>query len=285
MLESGGRGRIRQVISRNVDSLDRGNGSFLRGANSILHGTDLPLQSRLVTDSGRNTSEQRTDFGTGLRESENVVNKKQNILSVDIPEVFGLGETSQSDTHSHTSRFVHLSEDKSALGFSSVVNLNDSGVTHFVVEVISLTGSFSNTGEHGVTTVTHGDVVDQFHNQDGLSDTSTSEESNLSSLLVRGNQVNDFNSDGKNFFLGNTVFEQRRVSVNGPPRSSNRTTLVIRVTKDVHDTAQHTISDGNSDGSFEPGDFHTREQVFGVLRVMHRARPSPSQAATSMTTR
>merc|ERR1719499_436888 len=277
MLEGRGRGRIRQVISRNIDSLDRGNGSFLRGANSILDCTNLPFQSGLVTDSGRNTSEQRTDFGTGLRESENVVNEQQHVLSVDITEVFGLGQTSKSNSHSHTSRLVHLSEHKSAFGLSSVMNFNNSSVTHFVVEVISFTSSFSDAGEHRVTTVTHSDVVNQFHNQDRFSDTSTSKQTNLSSFLVRGNQVNDFNSDGKNFFLGNTVFEQRRVSVNRPPRSSNGATLVIGVSKNVHDTSQHAFSHRNGDGSFEPRDFHTREKVFGIFQgnATSKAFPFP----------
>merc|ERR1719300_754079 len=105
------------------------------------------VSHRLVTDSRRNTTEQGTDFGTSLCETENIINEQQHILSVNITEVFCLSQTSKSNAHSHSGGFVHLSENKGALRLSSFVDLNNTGVHHFVVEIISFSSSFTNTSE------------------------------------------------------------------------------------------------------------------------------------------
>ena len=39
--------------------------------------------------------------------------------------------------------------------------------------------------------MTLGNIVDQLHNQHGLSNTGTAKQSNLASSLVRGQQIND----------------------------------------------------------------------------------------------
>lgn len=56
MGEGGGRGGIGQIIGRDVDGLDGGNGSLLGGGNSLLHTTHIGGKSGLVTDSGRNST-------------------------------------------------------------------------------------------------------------------------------------------------------------------------------------------------------------------------------------
>jgi hypothetical protein len=60
-----------------------------------------------------------------------------------------------------------------------------------VVQVVTLTGTLTDTGEHRVTTVSLGDVVDQLLDKHSLSDTGTSEETDLSSTGVGGKQVDD----------------------------------------------------------------------------------------------
>ena len=54
-----------------------------------------------------------------------------------------------------------------------------------MVKVISLSGSFSYSGENGISAVLCGNVSDQFLNQDRLSYAGTPEQSNLSAFLVR----------------------------------------------------------------------------------------------------
>jgi hypothetical protein len=66
-------------------------------------------------------------------------------------------ETSQGNTSTSPRRFVHLTENKSHLGFT--IKLNDRGFLHFVVQIVTLTSTLAHTCEHRVTTVSLCDVV------------------------------------------------------------------------------------------------------------------------------
>lgn len=75
--EGGGRGRISQIVSRDVDSLDGSNGTLLGGGNSLLHTTHVDGEGGLVTDGRGDTTKQSRHLRTGLGESENVVDEEQ----------------------------------------------------------------------------------------------------------------------------------------------------------------------------------------------------------------
>ena len=105
-----------------------------------------------------------------------------------------------------------LTVDEGDLGSGSV-DLDDSSLNHFVVKIVSFASSFSNTGEHRVTyaavitggqcmlsirtTVSLGDVVDQFHDEHSLADSSTAEETDFTSLRVRSDQVHNLSGQFK----------------------------------------------------------------------------------------
>ena len=57
-----------------------------------------------------------------------------------------------------------------------VLEVDDSGLNHLVVQVVSLAGTLAHPGEHGVTTVGLGHVVDQLHDQYSLAHTGTAEQ-------------------------------------------------------------------------------------------------------------
>ena len=57
-----------------------------------------------------------------------------------------------------------------------VLQWDDTTFNHFIVQVVSFTGSFSDTSKDWVTTVSLSDVVNKFHNQYSFSDTSTTEQ-------------------------------------------------------------------------------------------------------------
>jgi hypothetical protein len=76
-----------------------------------------------------------------------------------------------------------------------------------VVKVISFSGSFTDTGEYRVTSMSLCNVVNKFLNKHGFSDTGSSEESNLSSSSVRGEEINDFDTGDQEFGSGTLVFE------------------------------------------------------------------------------
>lgn len=115
------------------------------------------------------------DGGVVLGEPKNVVNEEQHVLALFISEVSTVlisyvqsftqciqdllsnGKTSKSDTGTGTRGLVHLTEDKGDLGVT--VKLNDGSLLHLVVQIVTLTGTLTDTSEDGETTVGLGDVV------------------------------------------------------------------------------------------------------------------------------
>lgn len=67
-----------------------------------------------------------------------------------------------------------------------------------MVQVVAFTSTLADTTEDRVTTVGLGDVVDELLNEHSLSDTSTSEEADLSTSGVGGEQVNDLDTGFEN---------------------------------------------------------------------------------------
>jgi hypothetical protein len=98
MGEGGSRSRISQIISWNVDGLDGSNGSLGGGGNTLLHQTHVDGEGWLVTDGRWDTTEKSGHLGTGLGETENVVNEEKHILTLDVTEVLSDGETGKGDT-------------------------------------------------------------------------------------------------------------------------------------------------------------------------------------------
>lgn len=78
--EGGSRSRISQVVSRYIDSLDRGDRSLLGGGNSFLHATHVSGQGWLVSYGGGDTTQQGGYFGTGLKNNDVKNNKIINYL-------------------------------------------------------------------------------------------------------------------------------------------------------------------------------------------------------------
>ena len=193
MGEGGSRGGIGQIISGYEDGLDGGNGSVSGSGNSFLEGTQISSEGRLVTDSGRDTSEKGRHFRASLGESEDVIDEQKHILVLFVSEVLSNGESGKSDTGSGTWGLVHLSVHESGLGAISF-DINDTGFNHLIVEIVTLTSSFSYSSEDGVTTMSLGDIVNKLHDKYGLTDTGTTEKSNLTSSGVGGKEIDNLDT-------------------------------------------------------------------------------------------
>ncbi len=229
MGESGSGSGIGKIIGRDVDGLDGGNGTLLGGGNSFLEGTQIGSQSGLITDGRGDTTQKGRHFRTSLSESEDVINEQQHILSLFlffrieflfkkiyffISEVFGKGKTSKTDSSSGTRGFVHLTVDQGTSG-ALTINSDDTGGNHFVVKIVTFSGSFTDTGEDGVTTMSLGDVVDEFLNEDSLTDTSTTEKTNLTTSSVGGQKIDDLNTSDQDISTRTLIFESGGISMDG----------------------------------------------------------------------
>ncbi len=104
-----------------------------------------------------------------------------------IPEVLCHGKTRQAYPHTGSWGFVHLTEDHGSL-------LDNAALGHFVIQVITLTGTLTNAGEDGIAIVGGGDVVDQLLNQNGLTHACAAEQADLAALGIGADQVDDLNA-------------------------------------------------------------------------------------------
>jgi hypothetical protein len=131
-------------------------------------------------------------LGLGLNVSSRPGNIKQHAE--------GITYTGKGDTGTSSGGLVHLTEDKGDLGLA--LELNDGGLLHFVVQIVTLTGTLTDTGEDGVTTVGLGDVVDELLDEDSLADTSATEQTNLTTTSVRSEKIDDLDTSLQNLSGG-----------------------------------------------------------------------------------
>src|SRR5690606_32692639 len=103
--------------------------------------------------------------------------------------------------------FVHLAEHEAGL-------VEHAGFFHFVVQVVTFTSTLTNTGKHRVSTVEFCNVINKLGNKDGLTNTSTSEETSFTTLYNRGDEVNRLNTSFKNLCFAALLVERWSGTVN-----------------------------------------------------------------------
>ena len=209
MSECGRRSRVCQVIGRYINCLHRCYRTFLCGCNSFLKCTQFICQCRLITYCGRHTSQQCRYFGTCLYETENIINKEQHVLMLFITEIFRHGQSCLSHTHTSSRRLIHLSKYQSGL-------IQNSRFFHFCPKVITFTGTFSNTSEDRISTMFCGDVTDQLLNQHGFTYTGATEQTDLTTLGIRCQKVDNLDTSLQHLYYRALIFKCWRFSVNTP---------------------------------------------------------------------
>lgn len=89
----------------------------------------------------------------------------------------------------------------------------------------------------------------QLLNKDSLADTSTTEQTNLTTTSIRSEKIDDLDTGDENLTLGRLLGEGRSLGVDGGVLGSlDGTALVDGVTGDVDDAAKGTGADGDHDG-------------------------------------
>eukprot|EP00128_Syssomonas_multiformis_P016704 Colp12_sorted_trinity150504_noHs@24768 len=263
--EGGGRGGISKIVGGHVNGLHGGNGTLLGGGNTLLHSTHVGGEGWLVTDSGGNTTEKGRHLGTGLSETENVVDEEKHVLTLEVTEVLSNGETSEGDTGTSTRGLVHLTVHKGSLR-TRAVQLDHTRLDHLVVEIVTLTGTLTDTSEHGVTTVGLGNVVDKLHNEHSLTDTGTTEETDLTTLGIGGEEIDDLDTSDKDLSLSRLVSVEGSLSVNGEGGLGvDRTTLIDGLTNHVNNATKSLVTDGDGDGGTSVEDGLTTDQTLSTV--------------------
>jgi hypothetical protein len=135
-----------------------------------------------------------------------------------------------------------------------------------VVKIVTLTSSLTDTSEDGETTVSLGDVVDKLLNEDGLTDTGTAEETNLTTTGIGGKKVDNLNTGREHLSRGRLVLERWGLGVNRSELVGlHRSTLVNRLTNDVQNTAKGATADRDSNRSTSVNDRSTTNKTLGTI--------------------
>ena len=108
-------------------------------------------------------------------------------------------------------------------------------------------------------------TYNQLLNEHSLADTGTSEETNLSTTSIRGEQVDDLDTSHQHLGSCALLHELGCLSVDRPPLVRlDRAALVDGVASDVHDTAERGVTDRNHDGGAGVPGLGTTGQTLGT---------------------
>jgi hypothetical protein len=119
------------------------------------------------------------------------------------------------------------------------------------------------TAEDGHTTVGLCDVVDELLDQHGLSDTGTTEETNLSTTGVGSEEIYDLDAGLEDLGSGGLVDEWRGVSVDGAELDTlDGAALVDGLPNNVHDASEGGRADGDEDGGARVDDLLATDETF-----------------------
>src|SRR5690606_2430656 len=175
----------------------------------------------LVSHSGGHTAQKGGYLGTCLGETEDVVHKEKNVLPLSIPgtvtEILRDGKSGKGHTGTRPGRLVHLSEHKGRLGFlhglfvhfgkipsanlhgvqEFVPIFDDTGLQHLTQQVVPFPGPFPNAGKDGESPMPLGNIVYQFLDKYGLTHPGTAEESDLTTLGIGFDQVDNLDPSEK----------------------------------------------------------------------------------------
>ena len=187
-----------KIVRRHVHGLEGGDRALLGRGDALLEVAHFRGEGGLVTDRRRRAAEERGHFGAGLREAENVVDEEEHVLVLLVAEILRHGERGERHAQTRAGRLVHLAVDQRHLGLAEVLLVDDARLAHFVVKIVALAGALAHAGEHGVTAVALGDVVDQLHDDDGLADARTAERADLAALGEGADQVDDLDAGLEN---------------------------------------------------------------------------------------
>jgi hypothetical protein len=108
-------------------------------------------------------------------------------------------------------------------------------------------------------------TYNQFLDKDGLADTGATQKSNLSATGVGRKQIDDLNASDENLGRGRLFNECRWLGMDRRQLGSlNRTPLIDRFTRHVHDTTKRTRANGNLDGETSVLGHCTANETFGT---------------------
>lgn len=180
---------------------------------------------------------------------------------LNIAEVLRHGQARQGDAQTRARRLVHLAEDEGSL-------VKDARLFHFADEVVALTGTLADAGEHGDAAVVLGHALDHLLDEDGLTDARTAEEADLATLHVGGQQVDDLDAGLEHLGASLKLVEGRGLTVDRPALGHLECLTLFEVEHvagHVEDVALGDVADGYGDRRAGVGDGGATHEAVGGL--------------------
>ena len=133
-----------------------------------------------------------------------------------------------------------------------------------MVEVVTLTSTFTHARKHGVTGVLDRDVTDQLHHVYGFTYTRTTEQTDFTALRERTHQVDNFDAGFQQFLRAGQLFVGRRRAVDSPTLFFTDVAFHVDwLTQYVHDTTQCCFTYRDFDRVLKVFYFQTTTQTVG----------------------
>ena len=199
---------------------------------TFLQRTHFAGKCRLVTHRTGHTTQQSRDLGTCLGKAEDIVNEEQDIVSPTllctcIAERLGNCQARKRHRCTCTGRLIHLSINKSGLGFFHLIIIylrevpfasfksfselfaiaDNVRLNHLTQQVVALACTFSHSGKNRESVVPLGYVIYKFHYEHSLAHTGTAKEADFSSLAIRFKKVNYLYARIQHLFNSGEFFE------------------------------------------------------------------------------
>ena len=118
-----------------------------------------------------------------------------------VAEILGHRQAGQRHAGARARRLVHLAVDEGRLRARPAAMLVDARFDHFMIEIVAFARAFSDAGEHRITAMRLGDIVDQLHDENGLAHAGAAEQADLAAFGIGCQQIDDLDSGDENFAL------------------------------------------------------------------------------------
>ena len=257
---------IGQVVGRHVNRLHRRHRALLRRGNALLQLAHFRGEVGLVSHGGRHAAQQRGYFRARLGEAENIVDEQQRVRTFFVAEVFGDGQRGQGHAQTRSGRLGHLAIDQRGLRLRWLLDIDHARLLHFQPQIVAFTGALAHAGKHGEAAVLQRDVVDEFHDDDGLAHAGAAEQADLAALQERLDQVDNLHAGLEHLHLGGLLVECRRLAMDGIALGGvDRAQLVDRIADDVEHAAQGLAAHGHGDGAAQVDGLHAAHHALGGL--------------------
>ena len=210
MVENRADRRIGHVVGGHVNGLNRGNVAAGRGRNSLFQLSHFTDQRWLIAHRGGHAPQEARDFAAGLNKSVGVVHQEKHFFTQRITQILGISQRRHADTKAHTGRLIHLAENHQSVG-------HDARLLHFAPEFMAFTNPFAYAGKDRNPLVQLRHRMHELHDQHGLTDPGTAEESGFSASDERAQKIDDLDAG----------FQNRRRSLGAVQRTRFRDDVAV----------------------------------------------------------